>query len=99
MKPFYTDVTIPKVVPVKNLGWLIRNSHRVEMLEIQSKSFLESKGYKGAPDARLIAHFASDGLRGAGFYQCDFASFTVCSAWVKRPCIKGVPLYIDGQLR
>lgn len=65
---------------VKNLGWLLRNAHRVNKL-YRAGSLLIAR-LEATPDANW-----------SGFYCCDWADESVMLEWLKRPSFREVPIY------
>jgi len=70
-------------VPVKNLGWLLKNWKEVKSFELHSKGLID--GY-------MIAH-----LRDGGSYHSAWNSKSIMLDWIKRPVFYGLPYSLDGR--
>ena len=71
--------------PVKNLGWLLQNWKKVEMIEAAPSKMHMT-------DAILIA-FMRDGK----VYATPYASRSVLAGWLARPVLMGLPLVWFGR--
>lgn len=69
--------------PVKNLGWLLRNSHRVASMELFELP--EGRG-------KIVATLTERGVP-TKEYHSSFASFEIMQKWVHRPCLSHVAKY------
>lgn len=68
---------------VKNLGWLLRNAHKVGSIQIFELS--EGRG-------KLVATICERGVS-VKEYHTSFASFQILQKWVNRPCLSHVVKY------
>ena len=66
--------------PVKNLGWLLRNAHKVAYMELFE--FPEGRG-------KIVATLTERGVP-TKEYHSSFASFEIMQKWVCRPCLSHV---------
>ena len=74
---------------VKNLGWLLRNSHKVASLELLADKPREGYSSEGC---LLIAQICERGVP-TQEYRAECASFRVMHKWVRRPCLSHVVKY------
>lgn len=75
-----------KIIPLKNLGWLLHNWTRVERFQVEEPGTARTPNNRHLPlDARLIAH-----LHGGGQYQTVFASKKGLKVWLERPVFRGL---------
>ena len=68
---------------VKNLGWLLRNAHKVGSMELFELP--EGRG-------KLVATICERGVP-VKEYHSSFASFEIMQKWVCRPCLSHVVKY------
>jgi DNA repair protein RadC len=70
-----------KVKHVKNLGWLLRHAGEVRRIVVGASL------YPKEGEVHMTAY-----LNGDVWYECFWASASVCRDWLKRPSLRDVPL-------
>lgn len=79
---FFRYALSSKIVPVKNLGWLLKHSHQVT----------EFNFYKEATERDAGILEAKGNINGIEFeYQTEFADFSICLDWLDRPVFRNLP--------